>query len=167
MSLIYVTIDEKTKLKNLYEENFFCSNCHKLTFQKLFLVKKSLKIYGIIPLGRLENTKILQCQECGVEKELAIKNSFLNDKHFLKNKIKELLETKNYDFYSKNLKECKNCGNIVGDIYEISKSTNTLKCNYCGQNVSHLIAEALEVKKKHRKKVILVLIIIGILLLLF
>ena len=112
MSYAVVSINTKTKTKGLFEGKFICSNCHKATQQKLLSVKRDLNIYGLMPIGRLENTNILQCQECGVEKELDIKKEEL-DKSIISNKIKELLKNKEYTFYNKNLKECRNCGYVI------------------------------------------------------
>ncbi|MFA5022240.1 MAG: hypothetical protein WC508_04145 [Patescibacteria group bacterium] len=118
-----------------------------------------------MPIGRLENTKVLQCQECGVEKVLVIDNTYLNDKLSLSAKIDELLKNKKYSLYNKNIKECNKCGSIIGDIFELSKTNSSLKCTNCSNDVSYLIDEV-EKRKKGHKRVAITIFIFFILLIL-
>lgn len=166
MSLIYISIEEKVKTKTLHEGNFSCPNCRKITLHKLFSIKRDLKIYGLLPFGRLEYVKVLQCQECGLEKELNLEDAILGDELLLNKSINELLSKKIYTLYNKNIKECSNCGSIIGNVYELSRTNDLLVCNNCGNDLSDLLYDAKKYRKNHSKNVIIVLIIIGAFILL-
>ena len=157
---MYGTISQKTKIKEYYEGDFLCSNCHAPTTHKLFLVEKDIKINSIIQFANLENAFVLQCKNCGLEKVLEIENKILRDKPLVEKTIAELLLKKDYILYSKDVKECKNCGSVIGNIFEMRKTTDVIKCSHCGQDASYLILADRERVRKHNHNVGIVLMII-------
>jgi len=164
--MYYVFIKEKTKRKKLHEGNYYCSNCNKTTHQLLFSIKKHVKLYGFIPIFKIQDVKVLQCENCGIEKELIIGNLKQKSTN-IEEKIEKALQETKTTYYNKNIRECDKCGNIIGDILELSKTEKTLHCKKCGTDLTYLIDKINNEKNIRNKGILYLIIIIGIITLLY
>ena len=162
-----ITKGFKKRYHQIYESIFLCPFCKENTNHNLFLVKKNTNISSMHSLlnFNIEKDYVLKCQNCNLERRLDVNKKIFKEQNDKKKYLDFLLFKDKWSFYNKNIKKCKYCGHIVGDIFEIKKYSENLRCEKCGKDISYLIRSAVKNQREHKRAVIAILIFLGIVIL--